>query len=357
MQEKKEYFTSLNGLRGICIIIIVLYHAGGFFGNTFSEFLAPIYKFGGYFGNYIFFMISGFLISNGYKNKIMNGTVKLSSFISHRLRIIYPLYLITILAQTVINIILYKTTALVNFKTLLLNLLLITSGWVDDIYPYNLPCWFLSMLILCYILYFFITYISRKSNPVYMYIIIVFIGYILENANLRLPFLYNHDGEGFMNFFIGCLLFEFYKLCSKKASKVICTGGIALTILLIFLAYKSNLVSVMGDVRIGFSMLICPVIILTVIQFDTLQKVFNLYPFRFLGAISMSVYLWHMIILSFFNIIPFISDLNNGLKFIIYIILLITLSKLSLELLEKRLIPRMNSCINSFISDKAVCDK
>lgn len=40
------------------------------FHSIFSILLAPVYCYGGYFGNYIFFMISGLLISSHYKKKI-----------------------------------------------------------------------------------------------------------------------------------------------------------------------------------------------------------------------------------------------------------------------------------------------
>lgn len=51
----KEKITSLDGIKGIAIWFIVLYHTLGHFGSTYPSFLTPIKKYGGTFGNSLFF--------------------------------------------------------------------------------------------------------------------------------------------------------------------------------------------------------------------------------------------------------------------------------------------------------------
>ena len=62
----KKKFETLDGLKGVCIIIIVLFHTmeASYFGT--GAVLSIIQNYGGYFGNYTFFMISGFLIAYNY---------------------------------------------------------------------------------------------------------------------------------------------------------------------------------------------------------------------------------------------------------------------------------------------------
>ena len=60
--------------------------------------------YGGDFGNSMFFMLSGFLLSAGYRNRLSSGTVPFQDYMLRRLAKLYPLYLITNLAALMIDI-------------------------------------------------------------------------------------------------------------------------------------------------------------------------------------------------------------------------------------------------------------
>lgn len=73
--KNKEYFYALNGWRFIFSLLIVLHHmpkewkpriADWDFGNTIVLF---------------FFILSGFLLTVGYKDKIQNRTVSYKDFV------------------------------------------------------------------------------------------------------------------------------------------------------------------------------------------------------------------------------------------------------------------------------------
>ena len=73
-----KYRTEIDGLRGLSIIPVVLYHAG-----------FPLFS-GGYIGVDIFFVISGYLITTIILNKIKEGNFSIRKFYLRRARRILP---------------------------------------------------------------------------------------------------------------------------------------------------------------------------------------------------------------------------------------------------------------------------
>ncbi len=76
--KKINYRTDINGLRGLAVFVILIFHLDiGFLS-------------GGYVGVDIFFVISGFLISNIIYSELVNGTFSLATFYERRARRILP---------------------------------------------------------------------------------------------------------------------------------------------------------------------------------------------------------------------------------------------------------------------------
>ena len=88
MEPIRPIYHSLNGLRGLAAIIVVLFHAEAFFGRQ----IAP----GGYLAVDLFFVLSGFVIAHAYDHKFAQG-LPAFTFIRHRLIRFYPLYLLGLL--------------------------------------------------------------------------------------------------------------------------------------------------------------------------------------------------------------------------------------------------------------------
>lgn len=94
--DKKRFFDSLTGLKGIFIYIIVLFHTlpdTPFINAIPMTSLIGIY--GGTFGNYMFFMLSGFLMAYSYRKKIEKHEISLKAYLLRRLFKLYPLYLLS----------------------------------------------------------------------------------------------------------------------------------------------------------------------------------------------------------------------------------------------------------------------
>ena len=80
----RKYFPSVDGLRAIAVLLVVLYHFD-------IKFLS-----GGFVGVDVFFVISGFLITRNIRNSVNTNSFSFWSFYRARLRRLYPALLVTI---------------------------------------------------------------------------------------------------------------------------------------------------------------------------------------------------------------------------------------------------------------------
>ena len=81
----KEYLPHIDGLRGLAVLMVVLFHA-------FPRALP-----GGFLGVDIFFVISGYLITSIIVTDVQNGEFNLFKFLGNRIRRILPAFILVAL--------------------------------------------------------------------------------------------------------------------------------------------------------------------------------------------------------------------------------------------------------------------
>ena len=337
----RKHYDQLDSLRGIFIMGILIYHVNASFGSAFSEFLDPVYKYGGYFGNYFFFMLSGFLIAFSYKYFLSQGQISFAWFIKKRLLKLYPLYFITTVVQLYLRI-LQNGTDGITAKSLLLNGLMMASGWIEDGFPFNTPLWFVSVLILCYIIYYVVCRLSGTENRRYVGLVILLMiwGCVLEIRNWDIPFCYGYNGEGIINFFAGCLLFELYSSLDMVQIRKLSVLGIAVIGLWAVLSLYNTFPFVAADMRFVITFLICPTLILAALTVPVFRKALLFKPLVGFGRISMSIFFWHAPLLKIFMAFCLTFGIlisNPQAGFIAYILFVILFCTFSHIVLEKRL--------------------
>ncbi|MBO7252620.1 MAG: acyltransferase [Oscillospiraceae bacterium] len=337
--EKKRSFDSLTGLKGIFIFIIVFFHT---LPSTPLIDRIPLTSFvgtyGGTLGNYMFFTLSGFLISFGYRERICDGKVSFGDFICRRLYKLYPLYLLSNAAMLVADLIQYGLSA-INLKNIILTLLLQNGGGLETTHPYNGPTWFVSALFVCYMAYYLIGYLS-KNRTQYLCLIAFGIiwGYSIAVGGWTPTLNFARNGDSFLTFFTGCAIAELYPCMPRLHDKIIQFFAFLVLIASAVLMLKYGVEIIGGNVSVAFAFVICPLIIYLTLENNLISRILKSKAALWLGRISVSVYFWHFVIYVFFRY--FWNLYSNGLpignvQYLIYLGLLMVLSCLSHRFLEQ----------------------
>ncbi len=114
--SKASYRPDIDGLRGIAVLSVVLYHAG-----------VP-YVGGGYVGVDIFFVISGYLISSHIYQDRIQGSFSLRSFYERRAKRILPALLTVVSVFTCVAFVLFAPRELEVFSAQAITALTSTSN-------------------------------------------------------------------------------------------------------------------------------------------------------------------------------------------------------------------------------------
>ena len=154
---RKEFLVvkkSIVGLKGILSLVIFFYHLH--YQLVFDGQPAVTY----------FFIISGFLMALGYKNKFVS--LQPSTYFSFQIKRLVKLYPLQVLIFLISLLCIYFENAFVNIKigVAIKNLLLLQSltNLGSNIFSFNEVSWYLSTTIVLYLLTPFIIYFINKCK-------------------------------------------------------------------------------------------------------------------------------------------------------------------------------------------------
>jgi peptidoglycan/LPS O-acetylase OafA/YrhL len=150
---KGRIFHTLDALRGIAAIGVLVFHMGG----AFTPIAAP----GGYLAVDLFFMMSGVVLANAYEARFGAG-MGMRDFMRARLIRLYPLYLVGTLLGIVVTLASlhgrnsqnWDPASLAQAAALAVFFLPNFSARpVNEMFPLNIPCWSLFFEVLVNLLY------------------------------------------------------------------------------------------------------------------------------------------------------------------------------------------------------------
>lgn len=155
-----------------------------------------------------------------YVEKVNKGLPFKEFFIPRVLRLLPLVFVSSVVEQTFLGI--YKATCAggtgfdsvsISVWGVVLNALGLQSGWVFNGYMINNPTWYISVLLLCYVVFYLLTYLSNRWQVphVYLFIFMVLLGCGVQTFGLNLPFLNGSSCRGYYAFFFGVLLSEWLK--------------------------------------------------------------------------------------------------------------------------------------------------
>jgi len=306
------YRAHLDGLRAVAVYLVVLFHAGN---DRFS---------GGYIGVDVFFVLSGFLVTQLLLRDIAaSGSIRLSRFYSRRFRRLLPAAFVTLLVTavvyTAISSSLEVTDALGSFKAAFLY----SANWyfihqargyfaADITANPVLHFWSLAVEEQFYLLWPLtlgaLFAVTRRLDPRRRrraIQAIVAIGAVtsalyalsLRTSNLNRAY-YGTDTRAY-ELLAGALLALVPSLVVRssrhgRAMRIATTGGIAA-----LLVIASSSVHIDAIER-GIAVTITTCVILVAIEAadgGIVKRVLSSNPVVYLGKISYGTYLWHWIVI------------------------------------------------------------
>ncbi len=209
------------------------------------------------------------------------------------------------------------------------------QAWVGENFQINGPTWYVSTLLMCYILHFIIRNLL-KDDAFWGYVVAILVGLICMSNTYQLPIFSSFMGSGYFSFFIGTIL-----AISRKRIKLM-HSIIALSISVFFVVISFICKrSCLGSVDVICASVVAPSIII-IGENDKLRFLGNKFT-GFLGNISYPMYLFHIPI---FVIISVTFGLNIEwnhpmviLSILIFIIIFsVVMDKIVSYFMKKRMI-------------------
>lgn len=309
MQQRIKY---LDGLRGIAILLVILYHALGVEGyenafhynHKYNEF--PLFKYG-FLGVELFFLISGFVIL-----MTLEKSKNFINFMYRRWVRLFPAMLIaTILSYTTVSIFYERPFGQPNIYSVIPGLLFIEPTLLGKIFNYEFiklvgSFWSLYVEMMFYII-FGLSYFLLKRNKA---LIILFSLYIYAVIGLYYPLKFSNLFIYYGWFTSGCLA---YLYIMKGKSKIYLF--LSIIIFIISLLFNHTFYNNNGQPFPFIEYLVYGILIVFIffipIIFEKSRNIIGNRLFLFIGFISYPLYLIHenfmisMITkLQVYNIIP-----------------------------------------------------
>ena len=347
-----KQIKSLTSLRFFFALMVFLSHLEFLKDSTNKtvRFLYNDYFSEGYIGVSFFFILSGFILSYNYFDKLIEKKDTVRSYYINRFSRIYPLHFITFLLSLPL---LFNKILLQPFLYLLLSLInvcLLQSFFPirEVFFNFNFPAWSISDEMFFYLatpfLFLFIGKIKLLSQK--LVLILLFFGLIFAGISLT-PVFY-HQAIFYVNplvrvldFTVGIVLFSLFRQIKlPNLSKGLFTffEFLAVTLFCLFFYFHQ---SVIQGFRFSIYYWLPIILIIMIFSFDKgyLSDLLSNRYLIYLGEISFGFYMIHQLVIRYDHF--FLKKMGLGQESILNIvsvfILTILVSAISFEYYEKKM--------------------
>lgn len=292
---KKEYIKSLDGVRGFAAILVLYGHTGGILGTSALSVVPVVAKS----GVYLFFVLSAYLLGKQFmQSQISAETLNqnLSQYFFKRFARILPLYFFAITLHYAITLVIPGKSVLILDLSAYIKSLLLYKGYghfwtipVEFIFYFMLPAFALVgskyenryLALWGYSAFIFISIIGFDQFSDYGLIPLIFIfisGILIALIDVHWPAF---SSGRYSSFYL-----------------ILGIGGICA----FFLAYPlfqdiyGFTYQEMENNRAFWALASSLVLSLALFGGRLGAIIFEFYPLRFVGMISFSAYIWHMLV-------------------------------------------------------------
>lgn len=307
---------ALDSLRGIAAIGIVLWHYSNFyeiagpFDLPFSNTLAFFYKLGWTLVDF-FFCLSGYVFFRFYFVRIKTKQIYIKEFLILRISRLYPLILLTLICAALLSYMLllekgkfyiHKENDIFAFFA---NLFFLQSGFFSLHDSFNAPSWSVGIEFWVYLAFFFLASNLKKGMEFACMLIALFFMAALNNGiNFGLIIFSAEFERGLSSFFLGGLTYFFIEKISTLKTKTQNYMGWTMMSVVIFICvllhlrcsnnHSPYIDSIVSNEYLLITLILNPLLIISVCISPNINKIIGIQPFKFLGEISYSIYLWHI---------------------------------------------------------------
>lgn len=315
--KNRQY--SLDFIKIVATVFIVFHHYQQFISGVFdngTNYYGGIFNFG--YMVELFFVLSGYFMYP-YMEKIKQGLTFKKFFTTRYLRLI-PLVAIAAFA--------YQFLCLVHIKLVggaawfmysrdlwstIVAALGFQEGWIFTNNTYvNYPIWYVSVLLVCYILFYLGTYLSNKLHVSsrYFYLALLFFGIAISAYGWDLPFMNIYNARGYYSFFTGVLLSTYYfEKSSTKRESLTCFTII--TVIIGLIAFKNNFIA--NGIEFTCTFILYPAIIV-LFKNPIINKFFSSQIYQTIANIAFNAYVWQMPLLV--ALLIFVNTVPVGISFL-----------------------------------------
>jgi peptidoglycan/LPS O-acetylase OafA/YrhL len=295
----------LTSLRGIAAFLVVLFHVKLYFmDSAFTRAITPFLSHG-YLAMDFFLVLSGFIMAFKYHDHFRDAVrPNMADFLAKRVARVFPLHAFVMLVYLAVPLTLYMTGREIDANqfgvyTYFCKFLLIDLWTFDQISwkTWNVPSWTISAELMAYLLFPLVMFGFQKLRK-------QAVPFILLGACLLLAWNYHVRGGPTLGQWIGQLglfrcLIEFalgigvyllYRETRGVSARVYCFFTLAA--LAVYIALALSPIPNYWYVPVMFAALL-----FGMLGFDSfVHRFLELRPLVFLGDISYSVYLTHLLI-------------------------------------------------------------
>lgn len=306
VRERMKYRPDIDGLRAVAIILVLIYHGGlSFFPS-------------GFIGVDVFFVISGFLITQIIHESVHKGSFSFLDFYNRRLWRLQPVFVGLLLLTTALALLFFLPDDLILYSrsarktSLFLSNLFFdktTTGYFSP-ETYQLPLlhtWSLSIEWQCYLFLPCLIYCLHRFLPKGCLLPIIvgltFIAFINSMYNARaLPaHTYYLFSSRIFEFLIGsCVAFIPVTFFVSNKYVINLFGSVSLLTLLYLARLNPSLAGYPDEHAFAVCIATGLLIFLgACAPGNRLSQILSSKPMVFIGLLSYSLYIWHWIIFSF----------------------------------------------------------
>lgn len=339
---------SLDFLRIIATLIIVMHHYQQLMRVFFD---GPVNFYGDEF--YFGYLVEFFFILSGYLCVIREKNLK--DYMTHRCARLLPLLAISVIVYEVL-IYLYgllngtdwKFGTEINIWGSIITALGLQSGGAFANPMINSPTWYISVLLLCYLLYYLVTSyaVSHNFNVNIVYGIVIICSISALTFEVNLPFMNYESARGYLSFFVGILLHKIINKYHDNGYK----KYVVSSILVIWLTWCmiNHLEWMSNGLNYILIFIYYPCIILLFTS-NFIEKILNFKWLGTLGKISYDVYIWHC---PFFLLLYIFVELGLKLNFsryrymLLYTCMACIVGAISYFIIDKPITKKIHNKIN-----------